>query len=154
MFPDNTRGIPSQGYYSFNKYQTTPKLIEYNLYSYNGYLHVQNLIANTVLRRKTGKADARITNMVVPTKVDRLYEDTIMWYLQVLFNFVMIIMYVPLVYRTTYRIVFEKSSRAKDTMRIMGMNIFSYWMSWLVTYTIINVIICVLVSLFLTMNIM
>jgi hypothetical protein len=115
---------------------------------------VQNLIANTVLRRKTGKADARITNMVVPTKVDRLYEDTIMWYLQVLFNFVMIIMYVPLVYRTTYRIVFEKSSRAKDTMRIMGMNIFSYWMSWLVTYTIINVIICVLVSLFLTMNIM
>ena len=91
--------------------------------------------------------------MVVPTKVESYHWDTIMWYLEVFFNFVIIVMYVPLTYRTTYRIVAEKESKVKDTMRIMGMNIIPYWLSWLVTYTILNTIIVILVCLFMSINI-
>jgi arabinogalactan endo-1,4-beta-galactosidase len=34
-------------------------------------------------------------------------------------------------YRTVYRIVFEKFSKAKESMRMMGMSDFPYWASWI-----------------------
>ena len=117
-------------------------------------MQVQNLIANTVLRRKTGNSKARITNMVVPTKVEHIYEDTIMWFMKVLFCFAMVVIYVPLVYRITYRIVSQNASRAKDTMRVMGMSMLPYWLSWFATYTIMNLTVVVLVTLLSAMNLM
>lgn len=49
-----------------------------------------------------------------------------------------LLMYIPLLYRTVYRIVFEKMTKAKESMRIMGMSDFSYWLSWWTYYTIVN----------------
>jgi trans-2-enoyl-CoA reductase len=48
------------------------------------------------------------------------------------------LMYIPLLYRTTYRIVSEKELRVRETMRMMGMQDSSYWMSWFVYYTFLN----------------
>jgi hypothetical protein len=50
----------------------------------------------------------------------------------------MLLMYIPIMYRTVYRIVFEKVTRAKESMRIMGMTDLPYWASWFVTYSTIN----------------
>ena len=50
----------------------------------------------------------------------------------------MILMYVPVMYRMVYRIVYEKVTRAKESMRMMGLGDFAYWFSWLAYYTIIN----------------
>ena len=52
--------------------------------------------------------------------------------------FFMLLMYIPAIYRTVYRIVAEKSSKAKESMRMMGMKDFSYWSSWFVYYTLVN----------------
>lgn len=38
----------------------------------------------------------------------------------------------------TFKIVREKESRTKETMRIMGMTDSPYWLSWFVFYTLIN----------------
>mmetsp|Transcript_12836 Transcript_12836/g.16455 ORF Transcript_12836/g.16455 Transcript_12836/m.16455 type:complete len:510 (+) Transcript_12836:1052-2581(+) len=38
----------------------------------------------------------------------------------------------------TFKIVREKESRTKETMRIMGMTDLPYWLSWFVFYTLIN----------------
>lgn len=54
------------------------------------------------------------------------------------------LMYVPLLYRTVYRIVFEKVTRAKESMRMMGMSDFSYWSSWLCYYTLVNTLLSTL----------
>jgi trans-2-enoyl-CoA reductase len=48
------------------------------------------------------------------------------------------LMYIPLLYRTTYRIVSEKELRVRETMRMMGMQDSSYWVSWFVYYTLLN----------------
>jgi ABC-2 family transporter protein len=55
------------------------------------------------------------------------------------------IIYIPVLYRTVYRIVFEKVSRAKESMRMMGMGDFAYWGSWLGYYTFVNLIIATVV---------
>ena len=54
------------------------------------------------------------------------------------------VMYIPLIYRTIYRIVQEKQNRTKETMRIMGMSQTSYWASWLTDYTVKNLMISTL----------
>ena len=38
----------------------------------------------------------------------------------------------------TFKITREKESRAKETMRIMGMTDLPYWLSWFLFYTLIN----------------
>ena len=53
-------------------------------------------------------------------------------------TFFLIIMYIPPVYRTTYRIVQEKDSKVKESMRMMGLQDFAYWSSWYSYYTMIN----------------
>jgi hypothetical protein len=47
-------------------------------------------------------------------------------------------MYIPPLYRTVYRIVQEKESRVKESMRMMGLGDLAYWMSWYTYYTTVN----------------
>ena len=51
------------------------------------------------------------------------------------------LIYIPVLYRTVYRVVFEKVTRAKESMRMMGMGDFAYWSSWLAYYTCVNLLI-------------
>ena len=53
----------------------------------------------------------------------------------------LLITFIPPVYNLTFKIVREKESRAKETMRIMGMTDFPYWLSWFVYYTLINTVV-------------
>ena len=52
--------------------------------------------------------------------------------------------YIPPVYNLTFKIVREKETRAKETMRIMGMTDLPYWLSWFVFYTVINTVVTTL----------
>ena len=64
-------------------------------------------------------------------------------------------MYVPVVYRTAYRIVNEKESRAKESMKMMGLKDFPYFLSWWCYFTIVNTTLaalCVLVLMTLVMT--
>lgn len=47
-------------------------------------------------------------------------------------------MYIPPLYRTVYRIVQEKESKVKESMRMMGLGDFAYWLSWYTYYTTVN----------------
>mmetsp|Transcript_40629 Transcript_40629/g.29239 ORF Transcript_40629/g.29239 Transcript_40629/m.29239 type:complete len:223 (-) Transcript_40629:4084-4752(-) len=52
-------------------------------------------------------------------------------------------MYVLPVYRLTSRIVSEKETRAKESMRMMGLSDVPYWLSWFTYYTITSTFISV-----------
>ena len=52
----------------------------------------------------------------------------------------LLLAYVPQVYNMTFKIVRERESRTKETMRIMGMTDLPYWMSWFIFYTLLNTI--------------
>lgn len=54
------------------------------------------------------------------------------------------LIYIPVLYRTVYRVVFEKVSRAKESMRMMGMSDFAYWSSWFCYYSLVNLMIVTL----------
>lgn len=62
-------------------------------------------------------------------------------------------MFVPLVYRSVYRVVFEKSTHLKESLKMMGMKESSYWSSWLVYYTVLNTVLVSLAVFVLSINI-
>lgn len=56
----------------------------------------------------------------------------------------LLLAFIPPVYNITFKIVREKESRAKETMRIMGMTDLPYWLSWFCFYTILNTVLSTL----------
>ena len=92
--------------------------------------------------------------MVTPSKSPTVYIDGLKFLLQNTLTLFILLMYIPLLYRTVYRIVFEKVTKAKESMRIMGLTDLPYWLSWMTSYTIINTILattswgCLMINVF------
>jgi len=76
--------------------------------------------------------------MSVPIRLPPFVDDEFAALLTGVLSFFMIVMYVPPMYRTTYRIVQEKESKVKESMRMMGLKDFPYWASWFTYYTFVN----------------
>ena len=66
-----------------------------------------------------------------------------------LISFFVTLMYLIPVYRITFRIVSEKESRARESMRMMGLQDSSYWMSWLSYYFILVTTISLVITIVL-----
>jgi hypothetical protein len=81
---------------------------------------------------------------MVPFKSSPIQTDNFGLLLQQALPSFFMLMFIPVLYRTVYRIVFEKATRAKEAMRMMGMGEFAYWSSWLVYYTVVNTILVTL----------
>lgn len=79
--------------------------------------------------------------MIVPSKPKAVGFDGFTVILESVLTLFMLLMYVPVLYRTIYRIVFEKVTKTKESMRIMGMTDLPYWSSWFCYYTIVNSVI-------------
>lgn len=53
-------------------------------------------------------------------------------------------MFIPSVYRTTYRIAQEKELRTKESMYMMGLKPLPYWLSWFAYYVIVTTVLTVI----------
>ena len=62
-------------------------------------------------------------------------------------------MYIPVLYRMVYRVVYEKTNRVKESLRMVGMTDLPYWTSWLLYYTATNTLLVVLVWSILMINV-
>ena len=49
-----------------------------------------------------------------------------------------LIIWMPLFFRTVYRIVEEKESRAKEGLRMAGLSDLAYWASWFTYFTVVS----------------
>jgi len=76
--------------------------------------------------------------MTVPMKIPPMMKDPFAFMLSMLSPYFFMLMYIPMVYRTTYRIVQEKELRVREIMRMMGMSDASYWASWFLYHTMIS----------------
>ena len=67
--------------------------------------------------------------------------------------FFLLVMFIPPVYNLVFLIVKEKESKTKESMRMMGLADFPYWMSWFIFYSCINTLISILAWLSLLANV-
>jgi ATP-binding cassette subfamily A (ABC1) protein 3 len=79
--------------------------------------------------------------MTVPTLLPSNVRDDFGEVIKMIFAFFLIVIYIPPLYRTVYRIVQEKESRVKECMKIMGLGDAAYWFSWFTYFTLVNTVI-------------
>jgi hypothetical protein len=95
-------------------------------------------VANTILKVKKNNFDAEIVAMTLPMKLKPVKSDAFAAIMYLVLHYFIMLMFIPLVYRFTYRIVKEKELRTKELMIMMGMNIWPYWLSWFTYFTLKN----------------
>jgi hypothetical protein len=117
-------------------------------YSYYGFGYMQNWAANTVLRMITDIPDARIAVVTSPMAIPSILKDTFCFLLGMVGPYFYMMVYIPMLFRTSYHIISEKELRVRETMRMMGMRDTPYWLSWLLYHTIINTVISIPIWLF------
>jgi len=122
-------------------------------YSRRGFSYLQNVMANQVLKHVTGVPDARIVFMTSPVPGAVSIQDDFVPVLQGFLPLLILLAFIPMVYNMVFRIICEKETRAKETMRIMGMTDLPYWLSWFVFFTVINTIVTTLAWSILMINV-
>lgn len=142
------QAIPFQQVAPYDDYIGTPSEDAVTLFTERGFAHLQNWMANFALRlhfdeEKNSKMPT-ISNLIVPMKMRDYYIDDFNQVLTLLSFFVFLTYIVPL-YRVTYRIVNEKETRARESMKMMGLSDSSYWLSWISFYACIVTLISAIV---------
>lgn len=151
--PNFLQSMPNQKEPAYDESNVDPELSSYELYTERGFVYMQNLAANVVLKHSTQKPSASIAAVTIPFLYSDIEGDFFPLILNGLFSFFLQLIYIPFLYRTVNRVVSEKSTRARESMRMMGMSDFSYWLSWLLYWTVINLAISIIIWFLGTVNI-
>ena len=110
-------------------------------------------MANVILKVKSGVETASIAQVVVPLPNATVQRDSFSQILSATLPLFLLSMYILPVYNMVFLIVKEKESKAKESMRMMGLTDLPYWLSWLVYYSIINTVISIIAWAVLEINV-
>jgi ATP-binding cassette, subfamily A (ABC1), member 3 len=135
--------MPNQELDAVDEYQRKPNKIAFEQYKEGGYTYLQNIIANSVLRIRTGSAGAYIAMAYAPMKTSKYVDDDFMEAADDLWNFFILLIFLAPLYRFVSNSVTEKETKIREAMKIMGLTDAPYWLSWFTYYTIVNTILCV-----------
>lgn len=80
-------------------------------------------------------------------------EDDFSTVLVNMLPFFLLVMFIPPVYNLVFLIVKEKESKTRESMRMMGLADFPYWLSWFVFYSSINTVMVTLAWATLLFNV-
>jgi ATP-binding cassette subfamily A (ABC1) protein 3 len=114
---------------------------------------LHNWIANSVLRAKARNQTAHIAITLIPFKTSPSTVDDYMYFLETNLPFFMLLIYILPVYRLISNIVGEKESKARESMKIMGLKDFSYWLSWFAYHIFSVSVISLMCTLILSFNV-
>ena len=146
--------IPTQIYDVASPFVTDQDTDSFRKYTRNGYSYLHNWIANKVLQRVVNSTAAHIAVTLVPFKTDAYFSDDFSEVFNRMLPFFLLLIYILPVYRLISNVVAEKESKARETMKMMGLSDFSYWFSWWTYYFIIVTIISALCVGVLSINIL
>lgn len=136
-----SKAIPDQSNSVWSPYISKPDLMSYARYQHNGMAFTQSVLANQLLYKYTNDYHGWIAMLLQPIPTETSVADPFEIALASLMPLFLLLGYIPPVYNLTFKIVREKESRTKETMRIMGMTDLAYWLSWFVFYTLINTVV-------------
>jgi hypothetical protein len=122
-------------------------------YQRRGYVYLHNIIANSILIASSGVDTAAITLLQSPLPANVYIEDDFGSILTLMLPLILLVMFIPPVYNLVFLIVKEKESKTKESMRMMGLTDFPYWLSWFMFYSAINTVIVTFAWLVLVFNV-
>ena len=134
----NTPDVPSTELGVGDPLSLQPDYSAHLRYIQSGFFMGQKLFYDYVLQTETRVPTAKIDYIIGPKKYDKCIKDPFADNISLLLTFFTIIAYALPMTINVYRIVKEKETRAKEGMKIMGLNEFTYFLSYFIIYFILN----------------
>ena len=142
--------IPSTNIDNLDPFRSQPDFSSYEKYIEGGFLSVQKLLYDYVLKKETNNPNAEIKYRLLPQKYEKYLYNIIDEYLNILLGFFVLIAYAFPLSINIYRLIKEKESKAKEIMKIMGLNELNYFLPYFIIYFIINLIYSIFNSLIIS----
>ena len=142
--------IPSTNIDNLDTFRSQPDFSSYEKYIEGGFLSVQKLLYDYVLKKETNNPKAEIKYRLLPQKYEKYLYNIIDEYLNILLGFFFFFSYAFPLSINIYRLIKEKESKAKEIMKIMGLNELNYFLPYFIIYFIINLIYSIFNSLIIS----
>jgi len=140
--------MPNQEFDAVDKYQREPYFDAWKQYRDGGYTYLQNIFANHILKDRTS-ASSYISMIYLPVKSSDYKKDDFIYAATEMWEFFMLFLFLPPLYRLVYNSVNEKETKIREAMKIMGLTDTPYWLSWFTYFLIINTILASVMTLLL-----
>ena len=121
-YSENYPSIPSTTIDNIDPFRTQPDFKSFGKYIHQGFLIVQKMLYEYVLQEETNNKNAKIEIGIYALKYDKYLNNFFYNFLSMLFGFFILIAYSLPLSINIYRLVKEKESKAKEGMKIMGLN--------------------------------
>ena len=135
-----TPSIPSTTVDNLDPFRTQPDFNSYWKYIKQGFLVIQKIIYDYILRKETNNNDAEINLVIYAQKCDKYLFNTFYSFLSMLLGFFVLVAYALPLSIYINKLVKEKESKAKEGMKIMGLNELDYFLSYFIIYFIMNLV--------------
>lgn len=121
-----------------------PDFRNFNKYAFNGFATLQYLLAQTELA--LAGEDAEIQIFMTSGKTRAFTRDDFMDQIGPNLALFILLIFIAPQYRLVGFLTQEKASRAREGMKIMGLNDAPYWISWFIYYFFVSLTISIVVS--------
>ena len=132
--------IPSTTVENVDPFRTQPDFPSFKKYIDEGFLANQKIIYDYILKEDNFYSNAEINMRIIAQKYDTYLYNSFYNFLSMIFGFFVLIGYSLPLTINIFKLVKEKESRAKEGMKIMGLNELNYFFSYFIIYFIMNVV--------------
>ncbi|KAL4429303.1 hypothetical protein ABPG74_002289 [Tetrahymena malaccensis] len=144
----NSTKIPDQYEYNQENQYVKQQLDYYNTYIDYGFIDLMNLISNIIYTNEASKPEQimKIVPHLLPMMQEKQEEDNFYNMAGQSTNFYIVLPLIVFYLRMTNGVLMEKEKKIREGMKMMGMDNFQFYQSWIVTYTIKNIFISILIA--------
>ena len=136
----NVANIPSTNIDNLDPFRVKADFESYEQYKYSGFLMVQKILYDYILRKETDDPNAEIYYRIIPEKYEEKTFNFISGFLYEIVSVFILLAYAFPLCLNVYKLIKEKESRAKEIMKMMGLDELSYFFSYFIIYFVINLI--------------
>ena len=123
----------------FDPFQTGPDLNSFMRYKNGAYSYMMKIINQYILRKETGKSDAELNYGIAAMKYIDYRSDSFGEFMGYMIGVILVMAYMSPLSLYVYRMVGDKESKIKESMKIMGLEEGQYFLSYFIQYTVINI---------------
>ena len=123
----------------FDPFQTGPDLNSFMRYKNGAYSYMMKIINQYILRKETRKSDAELNYGIAAMKYIDYRSDSFGEFMGYMIGVILVMAYMSPLSLYVYRMVGDKESKIKESMKIMGLEEGQYFLSYFIQYTVINI---------------
>ena len=122
----------------FDPFQSGPDLKSFMRYQNGAYSYMMKVVNQYILRRETGISTAELNYGIAAMQYIDYRTDSFGEFMGYMIGVILVMAYMTPLSLYVYRMVGDKESKIKESMKIMGLGEGQYFLSYFIQYTAIN----------------